>query len=121
MQAALWAQIPSPVPAGCCGDVLRTARRSLAAWLNDAKLRYPNRKDRPRSDTTPDDGWLVVPCYRQLAGEKAARSCKCSRADAVVPLLSGLFLQALISWRRRPLATWPLRFVGMGYADAAAR
>lgn len=76
MLAALWAQNPRPCLLVVAGeDAADRTARSLAAWLgNDAVLRYPNRKDRPWSDTTPDDALIGARCRAMPSFPLARRS-----------------------------------------------
>ena len=124
MLAALWAQNPRPCLLVVAGeDAADRTTRSLAAWLgNDAVLRYPNRKDRPWSDTTPDDALIGARCRaiaKLSAGEKVIVVASAhALMRRVPPVGSGYFLPATFTVGDDvPFEDVASLLVGMGYAD----
>ena len=123
--AALWAHDPRPCVLVVSGEEAadRTAR-SLAAWLGqDVVARYPERTDRPWSDTQPDDAVIGARCQaiaRLSAGEKCLVVASAhALLRRVPPVGSGYFASSTFTVGDEvPFDEVPALLVGMGYTDA---
>ena len=123
--AALWARDPRPCVLVVSGEEAadRTAR-SLAAWLGqDVVARYPERTDRPWSDTQPDDAVIGARCQaiaRLSAGEKCLVVASAhALLRRVPPVGSGYFASSTFAVGDEvPFDEVPALLVGMGYTDA---
>ncbi len=123
--AALWARNPRPCLLVVSGEEAadRTAR-SLAAWLGqDVVGRYPERRDRPWADTTPDDAVIGARCRsvaRLAAGEKCVIVASAhALLRRVPPVGSGYFASSTFAVGDEvPFEDVPALLVGMGYDDA---
>ena len=122
--ASIWAQSPRPTMLVVAGEEAadRTAR-ALAAWLgNDVVSRYPDRRDYPWSDATPDDACIGMRCNavaRLAAGEKCIVVASAhALLRRVPPVGSGYFVPSTFSVGDEvSFEEVPALLVGMGYVD----
>lgn len=122
--ASIWARCPRPTMLVVAGEEAadRTAR-ALAAWLgNDVVSRYPDRRDYPWSDATPDDACIGMRCNavaRLAAGEKCIVVASAhALLRRVPPVGSGYFVPSTFSVGDEvSFEEVPALLVGMGYAD----
>ncbi len=125
MLAALWARDPRACLLVVAGEEAaeRTAR-SLAAWLGqDVVSRYPERRDRPWSETAPDDAVIGARCQaiaRLAAGERCVVVASAhALLRRVPPRGSGYFASSTFAVGDDvPFEEVPALLVGMGYTDA---
>ena len=123
--AALWARDPRPCLFVVSGEeAADRAAHALAAWLGqDMVLRYPDRRDRPWSDATPDDAVIGARC-RAVARLAAGEHCVVvASAPALLrrvpPAGSGYFASSTFSVGDEvPFDEVSALLVGMGYTDA---
>ena len=124
MVASLWAHDPRPclmvVPGEETADRMA---RSVSAWLGqDVVMRYPERKDLPWAQQTPDDAIVGARCaaLERLSAGEPCLVVSSARAllRRVPPVGSGYFVGATFSVGDEvPFDEVPRILVGMGYAD----
>ncbi len=127
MLAALWARNPRPTIMIVSGEeAADRAARALAAWLGPQNVnRFPERRDRPWSETEPDDAVIAARCRalsRLAAGEKCVVVAS-ARAllRRVPPVGSGYFAGSTFTVGDEiPFEDMGALLVGMGYTDAGA-
>lgn len=122
--AALWAQNPRPclfvVPGEEAADL---AARSLAAWLGQEQvLRYPERRDYPWSDKTPDQALIGARCQAVATLAAGQRAVVVTSAHALLrrvpPVGSDYFASARFDIGDEvDIGDAARVLVSMGYAD----